>query len=155
MISPERWCHDYGLSESFVFSFFLCLSWLDLTWLILSLFYVFIILHFFSLFCCPQSLLRFLGEAHRGVRGFVHDEFGNPVEGVGLKIKDRDVGFKTTRHGEYWRILLPGRYVLEVKWNIVSISLFPQPGLSTRHSALMRNTFVIVTLFYCISSGNW
>ncbi|ODM97756.1 Carboxypeptidase M [Orchesella cincta] len=60
-----------------------------------------------------ESLLRFLGEAHRGVRGFVHDEFGNPIEGVGLKIKDRDVGFKTTRHGEYWRILLPGRYVLE------------------------------------------
>ncbi|CAL8071452.1 unnamed protein product [Orchesella dallaii] len=60
-----------------------------------------------------ESLLRFLGESHRGVRGFVHDEFGNPIEGVGLKIKDRDVGFKTTRHGEYWRILLPGRYVLE------------------------------------------
>lgn len=62
-----------------------------------------------------QSLLRFLGEVHRGVRGFVRDETGQPIEGATLKIKDRDLGFKTTRHGEFWRILLPGRYVLEVR----------------------------------------
>ncbi|XP_035700442.1 carboxypeptidase M isoform X2 [Folsomia candida] len=60
-----------------------------------------------------HSLLRFLGEVHRGVRGFVRDEAGNPIEGATLKIKDRDLGFKTTRHGEFWRVLLPGRYVLE------------------------------------------
>lgn len=54
-----------------------------------------------------------MGEVHRGVRGFVRDESGNPLEGVTLKIKDRELGFKTTRHGEYWRVLLPGRYVIE------------------------------------------
>lgn len=61
-----------------------------------------------------HSLLRFLGEVHRGVRGFVTDTDGVPIEGVTLKVKDRDLGFKTTRHGEYWRVLLPGRYVIEV-----------------------------------------
>jgi len=55
-----------------------------------------------------------LGEAHRGVRGFVFDDTGSPIEGASMKIKDREVGFRSTRHGEYWRILLPGKYTLEV-----------------------------------------
>ncbi|CAG7825270.1 unnamed protein product [Allacma fusca] len=62
-----------------------------------------------------ESLLKFLGEAHRGVRGFVLDVNGEPVEGAFMKIKDRDVGFRTTRHGEFWRIILPGRHILQVR----------------------------------------
>lgn len=61
-----------------------------------------------------QSLIKFLAEAHRGVHGFVMDENGNPVEKAALKVKSRDVGFQTTKYGEFWRILLPGIYKLEV-----------------------------------------
>lgn len=61
-----------------------------------------------------QSLVKFLAEAHRGVHGFVMDENGNPVEKAALKVKGRDVGFQTTKYGEFWRILLPGVYKLEV-----------------------------------------
>jgi hypothetical protein len=61
-----------------------------------------------------QSLVKFLAEAHRGVHGFVMDENGNPVEKASLKVKSRDVGFQTTKYGEFWRILLPGIYKLEV-----------------------------------------
>uniref|UniRef100_A0A8D9DVC0 Carboxypeptidase M n=1 Tax=Cacopsylla melanoneura TaxID=428564 RepID=A0A8D9DVC0_9HEMI len=60
------------------------------------------------------SLVKFLAEAHRGVQGFVTDDLGNPVEKASLKIKSRDVGFQTTKYGEFWRILLPGIYKLEV-----------------------------------------
>ncbi|KAG8233974.1 hypothetical protein J437_LFUL014493, partial [Ladona fulva] len=60
------------------------------------------------------SLVKFLAEVHRGVHGFVMDENGNPVEKASLKIKSRDVGFQTTKYGEFWRILLPGMYKLEV-----------------------------------------
>lgn len=60
------------------------------------------------------SLVKFLAEAHRGVHGFVMDEHGNPVEKASLKVKGRDVGFQTTKYGEFWRILLPGVYKLEV-----------------------------------------
>lgn len=56
-----------------------------------------------------------MGEVHRGVRGFVMDEEGRPVEGASLKVMGRDVGFQTTKYGEYWRVLLPGRYSLEVR----------------------------------------
>lgn len=61
-----------------------------------------------------QALIKYLGEAHRGVQGFVMDENGFPIEKASLKIKSRDVGFQTTKYGEYWRILLPGVYKLEV-----------------------------------------
>lgn len=59
-------------------------------------------------------MIKFLGEAHRGIHGFVMDENGNPIEKASLKIKNRDVGFQTTKYGEFWRILLPGIYKLEV-----------------------------------------
>lgn len=55
-----------------------------------------------------------MAEAHRGVQGFVFDSHGGAVEKASLKIKGRDVGFTTTRFGEFWRILLPGVYKLEV-----------------------------------------
>lgn len=42
------------------------------------------------------------------------DEGGFPIEKASLKVKSRDVGFQTTKYGEYWRILLPGVYKLEV-----------------------------------------
>lgn len=60
------------------------------------------------------SLIKFLAEAHRGVQGFVTDANGIPLERVSMKVKGRDVGFLTTKYGEYWRILLPGMYKLEV-----------------------------------------
>ncbi|KAM7350104.1 carboxypeptidase D isoform 2-T3 [Cochliomyia hominivorax] len=60
------------------------------------------------------SLIKFLAEVHRGVQGFVFDPNNAPVERASLKIKGRDVGFQTTKHGEFWRILLPGYYKLEI-----------------------------------------
>ena len=59
--------------------------------------------------------MKFLAEAHRGVRGYVVDVNNNPIEGASLKVKGRNVGFQTTQHGEFWRILLPGNYVMEVR----------------------------------------
>jgi len=61
-----------------------------------------------------NSLLQFMGEAHRGVKGFVKDESLRPIEGASMKVKGRDVGFQTTKEGEFWRILLPGIYSMEV-----------------------------------------
>lgn len=61
-----------------------------------------------------KSLIKFLAEAHRGVQGFVFDPAGMPIERASIKIKGRDVGFQTTKYGEFWRILLPGYYKVEV-----------------------------------------
>jgi hypothetical protein len=54
------------------------------------------------------------------------DENGNPVEKASLKVKSRDVGFQTTKYGEFWRILLPGIYKLEVNNFILMFSIHHQ-----------------------------
>lgn len=61
-----------------------------------------------------QSLIKFLAEAHRGAHGFVMDESGNPLERASVRVKGREVTYHTTKYGEFWRILLPGTYKLEV-----------------------------------------
>ncbi|XP_046965552.1 carboxypeptidase M isoform X3 [Vanessa cardui] len=61
-----------------------------------------------------QSLIKFLAEAHRGAHGFVMDENGNPIDRASIRVKGRDVTYHTTKYGEFWRILLPGTYKLEV-----------------------------------------
>lgn len=61
-----------------------------------------------------KALLVYLGQVHRGVRGLIMDTNGNLVSRATLKIQSRDVTFKSSSRGEYWRILLPGVYTLEV-----------------------------------------
>lgn len=62
-----------------------------------------------------HALLAYVTEAHRGVTGVVLDEETLiPLPGASLKISGRDMVFKTSNNGEFWRLLLPGRYTLEV-----------------------------------------
>ncbi|KAK2716158.1 hypothetical protein QYM36_010661 [Artemia franciscana] len=60
------------------------------------------------------ALLQLLGEARRGVRGMTVDGEGVPIPLAEMRIRNRDVGFKSSSRGEYWRILLPGDYIIEV-----------------------------------------
>lgn len=59
-------------------------------------------------------MIKYLAEVHRGAHGFVMDENGNPVERAAIKVKGRDVTYHTTKYGEFWRILLPGTYRIDV-----------------------------------------
>ena len=36
------------------------------------------------------------------------------IKNLFFQVKGRDVGFQTTKEGEFWRILLPGIYTMEV-----------------------------------------
>jgi hypothetical protein len=61
-----------------------------------------------------NSMLQFLLQSLRGIKGFVSTAFGQPLSGVTLKITGRPrTEFKTTSLGEFWRILLPGQYEIE------------------------------------------
>lgn len=61
-----------------------------------------------------KALLAYLGEVHRGVRGLIQDVNGNSVPSATLKIKGREMTFRASNRGEFWRILLPGVYKIEV-----------------------------------------
>lgn len=59
-----------------------------------------------------KALLIYLGQVHRGVRGLIMDSNGNLISKATLKIKGRDVTFRSSNRGEFWRILLPGVYTI-------------------------------------------
>jgi carboxypeptidase M len=94
-------------------------------------------------------LIKFLAEAHRGIHGFVMDEHGNPVEKASLKMKSRDVGFQSTKYGEFWRILMPGMYKLEVyadgyvprEVDVMVVDQHPTLVNVTLHAAKVRVKF--------------
>jgi hypothetical protein len=62
-----------------------------------------------------QALLAYLGQVHQGVRGFTVDLNGVPIPNVVLRIAGRGVQFRSTTKGEYWRILLPGTYIIQAE----------------------------------------
>ena len=69
-------------------------------------------------------------------------------------MKGRDVGFQTTKDGEFWRILLPGIYTMEVfaegfrprevqfavieqNPTLLNITLFRDVGVKRRHDQIL------------------
>ena len=64
-----------------------------------------------------------ISERARGaVRGLVTDTDGQPVEGAAVRIRGRNKDVLTTQSGEYWRVLVPGRYrISAVKDNMESV----------------------------------
>ncbi|XP_039751750.1 carboxypeptidase D-like isoform X2 [Pararge aegeria] len=57
-----------------------------------------------------DALLAFIEQAHIGFRGFVMDEAGVPVKNAQVTVEGINHSVRTTEHGAYWRMLLPGQY---------------------------------------------
>ncbi|XP_041346978.1 carboxypeptidase M-like, partial [Gigantopelta aegis] len=61
-----------------------------------------------------NSLISYLMQVHMGVKGLVFDENRNTLVGATVAVKGREqFPLKTTEYGEYWKLLLPGKYVLQ------------------------------------------
>lgn len=65
-----------------------------------------------------KSLLAFIMQIHLGVKGRVFDGSGVPVQNAVVEVKGRSnmCPFITDKHGEYYRLLLPGEYVFTVTY---------------------------------------
>ncbi|KAL2736992.1 carboxypeptidase D [Vespula squamosa] len=57
-----------------------------------------------------ESLIKYLEQAHIGIKGLVRDTEGQPVEDASIVVQGIDHNVTTTSRGEYWRLLLPGTY---------------------------------------------
>jgi len=60
-----------------------------------------------------ESLLSFLERARGAVKGIVTDSNGNVVDGAVIRVSDRNKDVTTTSTGEFWRILVPGTYMIK------------------------------------------
>ncbi|KYN37346.1 Carboxypeptidase D [Trachymyrmex septentrionalis] len=64
-----------------------------------------------------ESLIKYLEQVHIGVKGFVFNKDGRPIERANVVVEGINHNVTTTVNGEYWRLLLPGTYsVYCVAW---------------------------------------
>ncbi|CAG2174026.1 unnamed protein product, partial [Oppiella nova] len=62
-----------------------------------------------------QSLVTYLQQVHRGVKGLIREQLSeNAIASAEIRIVGRDMVFRPTNRGEYWRILMAGDYAIEV-----------------------------------------
>ncbi|XP_032710745.1 carboxypeptidase M [Lontra canadensis] len=62
------------------------------------------------------SLIEYIKQVHLGVKGQVFDQNGNPLPNVIVEVQDRKhiCPYRTNKFGEYYLLLLPGSYVINV-----------------------------------------
>lgn len=65
-----------------------------------------------------KALLAFIQQVHLGVKGQVLNSSGIPVQDAEVEVKGRKnmSPFRTNKHGEYYRLLLPGNYTFTVRY---------------------------------------
>ncbi|KAB1270312.1 Carboxypeptidase M [Camelus dromedarius] len=63
-----------------------------------------------------DSLIEYIKQVHIGVKGQVFDQNGTPLPNVIVEVQDRKhiCPYRTNKFGEYYLLLLPGSYVVEV-----------------------------------------
>ncbi|XP_044042016.1 carboxypeptidase M [Siniperca chuatsi] len=95
-----------------------------------------------------KALLAYIQQVHLGVKGRVFDGSGVPVQNAVVEVKGRRnmCPFRTDRHGEYYRLLLPGNYSFtvtypghEVLTEILNVPNGPDYYSAMKHDFLLRH----------------
>ncbi|KAB0791260.1 hypothetical protein PPYR_03060 [Photinus pyralis] len=90
-----------------------------------------------------EALLTFIEQVHKGVSGFVVSTIGHPITNAELYVEGIDHVVKTSMYGDYWRILLPGKYNLTVTApgyeSFTQEITIPSSGSLEHNATLMRN----------------
>lgn len=61
-----------------------------------------------------ESLLSFMEQVNRGIKGFVLDVNGDGVQNAEITVMGIEHSIKTAVDGDYWRILVAGTYKITV-----------------------------------------
>ncbi|XP_025831012.1 carboxypeptidase D [Agrilus planipennis] len=61
-----------------------------------------------------EALLTYIEQVHKGVKGFVSSTIGHPIPNAEIRVEGIDFVVRSAKDGDYWRILLPGKYNLTV-----------------------------------------
>jgi carboxypeptidase D len=62
-----------------------------------------------------DALLAYAEQVHRGVHGFVRSTIGRPIVGAKVIVEGVSHYVKSHKDGDYYRILLPGKYNLTIE----------------------------------------
>ncbi|XP_045473619.1 carboxypeptidase D-like [Harmonia axyridis] len=98
-----------------------------------------------------QSLLSYSLEALKGVSGQILDSLDErPIENANIEIIGRNMTFKSSQNGYFWRILLPGFYQLKVEAvgyypKIVTFEVRDQTGINCPKNTKLRIFLINIT----------
>uniref|UniRef100_A0A667WAQ4 AE binding protein 1 n=1 Tax=Myripristis murdjan TaxID=586833 RepID=A0A667WAQ4_9TELE len=62
-----------------------------------------------------EAMLTFMEQVHRGIRGIVKDQEGNPIANATVSVEGINHDVTTASSGDYWRLLNPGEYHVTVR----------------------------------------
>ncbi|CAL8347076.1 unnamed protein product [Lota lota] len=62
-----------------------------------------------------EAMLTFMEQVHRGIRGIVKDQEGNPITNATVSVEGVEHDVTTAPTGDYWRLLNPGEYQVTVR----------------------------------------
>ncbi|NXU93382.1 AEBP1 protein, partial [Xiphorhynchus elegans] len=74
-----------------------------------------------------ESLLTFMEQVHRGIKGVVTDQQGEPIANATIVVGGINHNVRTASGGDYWRILNPGEYRVSARAEGYN------PGVKTCH----------------------
>lgn len=61
-----------------------------------------------------ESLLKYIEQVHRSIKGKIVDKNNNGINGAVIVISGINHNVKSIKNGDYWRLLLPGTYKVTV-----------------------------------------
>lgn len=62
-----------------------------------------------------EAMLKYMEAVHMGVRGIVREQGTNrPIKDAIVEVKEVGHNITTTARGEFWRLLTPGKYTIQV-----------------------------------------
>eukprot|EP00794_Sanderia_malayensis_P014035 gene14035-15494_t len=61
------------------------------------------------------SMLRYMMEVHRGIKGVITNAMGNGISNASISIQGNTHPVKSLKTGDYFRLLLPGKYEVTVE----------------------------------------
>ncbi len=104
-----------------------------------------------------EALIAYIEEVHKGVKGFVFNEECDPIVNATIRITDRDHDIITACYGDYWRLLVPGDYTIQViadgYYTTAQNITVPEGTAIQVNFTLLKNTTAITSLLHPTSSS--